>query len=84
MLRRTIFGDVLDAVAPDFVSSQPRPDHANFRDPRQLAAERPGHPRFVFAHVPSPHPRGCSTRTARPERSPDVELYAEDPGPRRA
>ena len=55
MLRRTVFGDVLDAVAPDFVSSQFRERiDATWDTLDRLAAERADHPRFVFAHRREP------------------------------
>jgi hypothetical protein len=79
LLRRTVLGDALDVVAPDFISSQQRDRiNATFRILPELAAERPGHPRFVFAHVPSPHPPWVFNGDGSPRTSPDIHTIYED------
>jgi hypothetical protein len=79
ILRRTVLGDALDVVAPDFVSSQQRERiEAAFQTLPELAAERPGHPRFVFAHLPSPHPPWVFNADGSPRTSPDVNTIYED------
>jgi hypothetical protein len=79
-LRRTIFGTLLDAAAPDFVSSQFRDRIAsNFATLGALAAERPGHPRFVFAHFPSPHPPWVYNADGSPRTVATIgNIYADD------
>ena len=56
MLRRTTMGNVLRAVAPDAVSAQQRSriQHALDEIPTQ-ASRSTARPRFLFAHIPSPH-----------------------------
>ncbi len=81
MLRRTVFGDVLNAVAPDFASQSARSRiTANFAALGELAAENPGHPRFIFDHIPSPHPPWVFNADGSPRTVPDIRaLYADDP-----
>jgi len=81
LLRRTIFGDVLNTVAPDFASQQARNRiTTNFGVLGSLAAERPGHPRFIFDHIPSPHPPWVFNADGSPRTVPDIrQLYADDP-----
>ena len=79
VLRRTILGDLLNLAAPDFISSQYRARiHAAWDTLGQLAAERPGHPRFIFAHVPSPHPPWVFNADGSPRTSPDIHTIYED------
>ena len=79
VLRRTILGDLLNLAAPDFISSQSRARiHAAWDTLGQLAAERPGHPRFIFAHVPSPHPPWVFNADGSPRTSPDIHTIYED------
>ena len=79
MLRRTVFGDLVNVLARDFVSSQYR---ARIGDTwatlDQLAAERVDHPRFVFAHVPSPHPPWVFNADGSPRTSGDLHTVYED------
>jgi hypothetical protein len=81
MLRRTVLGDVVNAVAPDLVSSQQRERiTGNFAALDRLAAETPGHPRFVFAHFPSPHPPWVFHADGTPRTAADVRtIYADTP-----
>ena len=79
MLRRTVFGDLTNVVAPDFVSSQYRERiEATWTTVDQLAAERADHPRFIFAHVPSPHPPWVFNADGSPRRSGDLKAIYED------
>lgn len=56
MLRRTIVGNVIGAVAPDAVSAQQRSRIQHTLDETVAQAARPTErPRFLFAHIPSPH-----------------------------
>jgi hypothetical protein len=81
MLRRTVLGDIVNALAPDLVSSQQRQRiTANFAALDGLAAERPGHPRFVFAHFPSPHPPWVFHADGTPRTVADLRtIYADTP-----
>jgi hypothetical protein len=79
ILRRTILGDLVNVAAPDFISSQYRDRiDATWATLGRLAAERPGHPRFVFAHVPSPHPPWVFNADGSPRTSPDIHTIYED------
>lgn len=81
LLRSSVLGDLLDVIAPDFVSGQHRQRiTAEFQALGDLAAERPGHPRFIFAHVPSPHPPWVFNADGSPRTVPDLQtVYADDP-----
>ena len=81
ILRRTIAGDVVNLIAPDFVASQERDRiTTNLAMLGALAAMRPGRPRFIFAHVPSPHPPWVfnADGSARPSRDVNT-IYEEIP-----
>ena len=82
VLRRTSMGDIVDAVGPDFISSQYRDRiTSTWRTLGDLAAEQPGHPRFVFAHLPTPHPPWVFNADGSPRTSPNVHaIYEEMPG----
>jgi hypothetical protein len=57
VLKRSLVGHVLEAVAPDAVSAQQRDRIDGVLDAFATAPEWIGDgPQFVFAHVPSPHP----------------------------
>jgi hypothetical protein len=81
LLRRTVAGDLVNLLAPDFVPSQQRDRiWATFATLGRIAAERPGHPRFVFAHVPSPHPPWVFNADGSPRASADIHtIYEEMP-----
>lgn len=56
LLRRSILRPVIQGLAPDAVSGQHRARIQAVFDEFGASPSRPGHrPRFVFAHVPSPH-----------------------------
>jgi hypothetical protein len=79
MLRRTVFGDLVDALAPDFVSAQYRDRiRATWATVDQLAGERVDHPRFIFAHVPSPHPPWVFNADGSPRTSGGLKAIYED------
>jgi hypothetical protein len=81
MLRRTVLGDVVNVLAPDLVSSQQRERiTGNFAALHRLASESPDHPRFIFAHIPSPHPPWVFHSDGTPRTVPDVRtIYADTP-----
>jgi hypothetical protein len=57
VLKRSVVGRVLEAVAPDSVSGQQRDRIEGIFDAFATAPSWVGdRPQFVFAHVPSPHP----------------------------
>jgi hypothetical protein len=56
LLRPSLLPSIAASIAPDLFSSQQRSRiESVFQGVEQLAAERSARPRFVFAHVPSPH-----------------------------
>jgi hypothetical protein len=56
LLRPSIIPPVVTAIVPDAFSGNQRSRiESVFATVEGLAAERPSRPRFVFAHVPSPH-----------------------------
>jgi hypothetical protein len=81
MLRRTIVGDVLQVVAPDFVSAQFRSRIQGALDALVESTDRPAdRPVFVFAHVPSPHPPWVYHADGSPRTVHDLEsIYADTP-----
>jgi len=81
MLSRSILGDLVDVVAPDLISSQQRTRILrNLSTATELAQNRPGHPRFIFVHVPSPHPPWVFNADGGPRQVTNIEnIYAEDP-----
>jgi len=80
-LRRTILRPLLNAFAPDLVSSQYRArTPATLAAVADLAATRTNKPKFVFAHVPSPHPPWVVNADGSPRTVPDVDtIFAETP-----
>ena len=81
MLRRTILGDVVSVLAPDFVSSQQRTRIArSFGELAVIAASESNRPRFVFAHIPSPHPPWVYNADGSPRTVPAIDAtYADTP-----
>jgi len=81
VLRRSLVGHVLETIAPDFVSSQQR-DRINgvFESLRTAPTRLGERPRFVFAHVPSPHPPWVYHADGSPRTVVDLDgIYGETP-----
>jgi hypothetical protein len=81
MLSRSILGDLVDVVAPDLISTQQRTRILrNLSTAGEVAEARPGHPRFVFVHVPSPHPPWVFNADGSPRQVTNIEnLFSDDP-----
>lgn len=81
LFRRAILRPLLPLVAPDWVSSNYRSRVENeFRGLVALAAERSARPRFVFGHLPTPHPPWTRNADGSPRTVLDVETtWAETP-----
>lgn len=81
LFRRSILRPLLPLVAPDWVSSNYRSRVENeFRGLAAIAAERSARPRFVFGHLPTPHPPWTHNADGSPRTVLDVETtWAETP-----
>jgi hypothetical protein len=81
LFRRAILRPLLPLIAPDWVSSSYRSRVENeFRGLAALAAERSARPRFVFGHLPTPHPPWTRNADGSPRTVLDVETtWAETP-----
>jgi hypothetical protein len=81
LFRRAILRPLLPLVAPDWVSSNYRSRIENgFRGLAAIAAERSDRPRFVFGHLPTPHPPWTHNADGSPRTVLDVETtFAETP-----
>jgi hypothetical protein len=81
LFRRSILRPLLPLVAPDWVSSSYRSRVDNeFLSLASLAAERSARPRFVFAHLPSPHAPWIRHADGSPRTVLDVDaMGAETP-----
>ena len=81
ILRRSLVGHALEAFAPDFVSAQQRDRIAGVLRSLEAAPSRPGaRPRFVFAHVPSPHPPWVYHEDGSPRTVVNLDsIYGETP-----
>lgn len=81
VLRRSLVGHVLEAVAPDAVSQQQRDRINGVFQALTEAPSRPGErPRFVFAHVPSPHPPWVYHADGSPRTVVELDgIYGETP-----
>lgn len=81
MLRKTIFGRLLEIVAPDAVSAGFRARlQGELATVKALAEADSPRPRFVFAHLPSPHPPWVYHADGSPRTVPTVEeTYADVP-----
>jgi hypothetical protein len=83
MLRRSVLGEVLSAVAPDAASAQQRDRIRGVLDVLASAPARAtDRPTFHFAHVPSPHAPWVFRADGSPRTVADLEaFYAETSGP---
>ena len=81
LLRRSVLNHVLELLAPDFVSGQQRARIQGAFDQFAASPTWPGdRPRFVFAHVPSPHAPWVFRANGSPRTVADLEnFYAETP-----
>ncbi len=81
ILRRSLVGHVLEALAPDFVSAQQRDRINGVFDALETAPSRLGtRPRLVFAHVPSPHPPWVYNADGTPRTVVKLDsIYGETP-----
>ena len=80
MLNYTRLGAVLGTVAPDFLADQARSRvEWTFTTAEQLAASHADRPRFVFVHVPAPHPPWVFGADGSP-RDPDFVSVVGEPG----
>ena len=80
MLDYTRLGAVLGTVAPGFLADQARSRvEWTFTTAEQLAASHGDRPRFVFVHVPAPHPPWVFGADGSP-RDPDFVSVVGEPG----
>ena len=81
VLRRSLVGHLLEQVAPDAVSQQQRDRIDGVLDQLASAPTRMGErPRFVFAHVPSPHPPWVYHADGSPRTVATLDgIYGETP-----
>jgi hypothetical protein len=81
VLYRSALSHVLERLAPDFVSSQQRHRIQGAFDAFAESPSWPGErPRFVFAHVPSPHAPWVFNADGSPRTVGDIQtFYAETP-----
>ena len=81
ILRRSLVGHALESLAPDFVSAQQRDRINGVFAALETAPTRLGaRPRFVFAHVPSPHPPWVFNADGSPRTVVNLDsIYGETP-----
>jgi hypothetical protein len=76
LLNRSLPGNLVDAVAPQAFPGQQRARiEAAFTALESLARESPDRPRFVFAHVPAPHPPWVHRADGSPVRYQDMSGF---------
>jgi hypothetical protein len=74
LLRRSVFRPIIAAVAPDLVTSQYRERTVDtLAAAAAIAGTRSASPRFVFVHVPSPHPPWVVNADGSPREIADVD-----------
>lgn len=80
LLRVSGVGNILAALTPDVLSDQRRARlDETLRAGASIAAEPHARPRFVWIHVPSPHPPAVFSSDGRPVNgSPDSEIGTMD------
>jgi hypothetical protein len=81
MLRPSILAPLAAAIDPDVFSGQQRARiEGIFESVEELAAERGQRPRFVFAHVPSPHAPWVVNADGSPRVASDLStVYSDTP-----
>ncbi len=81
LFRQTAIGDILQAIDPyGFADVMRTRIEAAFAEAPAVVAEPHDRPRFVFVHVPAPHPPPVYTASGGPEdRSPDSRWDTFDP-----
>jgi hypothetical protein len=81
LFRETAIADVLEAIDPaGFADVMRTRIEAAFDEVPAIEAEPHDRPRFIFVHVPAPHPPPVYTATGAPEdRSPDSSWNTFDP-----
>jgi hypothetical protein len=81
LFRHTAVGDILQTIDPyGFADVMRTRIEAAYAEAPKLLAEPHDRPRFIFVHVPAPHPPPVYTATGGPEdRSPDSRWDTFDP-----
>jgi hypothetical protein len=81
LLRPSVVAPLATLIAPDVVSAQQRTRiESVFRAVEGVAAESTDRPRFVFAHVPSPHAPWVTNADGSPRIVTDLEtIYSDTP-----
>lgn len=82
LLRLTLLKDVVQALAPDFPSSQQRDRiQWNLNELAEVAAQPASQPQFVFGHIPSPHTPIVFGANGEPVHATDLDHFYEDRTP---
>ena len=79
LLRPSLIAPLATLIAPDIISGQQRDRiESIFMSVEGIAAAPSGRPRFVFAHVPSPHAPWVDRADGSPRIATDLEAYYWD------
>ncbi len=79
LLRRTHLIDVLALTAPDWLPDQLRDRvHDTLRSVQRIASEESVRPRFVLAHIPSPHSPNLFRADGSPQDVKDLRTFHAD------